>query len=99
MAPEHGLVRQGPRLQPGPRGRAGQAGRVPDGGVEHEVHEHVNRAWSGVDLLLFSAFAPLDDAMIMAAGRASVWTSWMVDLLVAHWWLLRTRRRTPVPAA
>lgn len=58
----------------------------------------VNRAWIGLYLLLFSAFAPLDDAMIMAAGTASVWTSWIVNLLVAEWWLLRSRRRTPIPA-
>jgi hypothetical protein len=61
----------------------------------------VNRAWIGVYLLVFSAFGPLDQPMIMAASTASVWSSWVVNLLVAEWWLLRTRRRSappPVPA-
>ena len=59
----------------------------------------VNRAWIGVYLLLFSAFVPLDVAAIMAAATASVWTSWVVNLLVAEWWLLRSRRTAPVAAA
>lgn len=59
----------------------------------------VNRAWIGVYLLLFSAFAPLDQPTIMAAASASVWTSWIVNLLVAVWWLLRGRRGATGPTS
>ena len=49
----------------------------------------VNRAWILVYLGVFSLFGPVDDALITAAAGASVWTSWIVNLLVAEWWLLR----------
>ncbi|WP_218614067.1 DUF2306 domain-containing protein [Pseudonocardia sp. KRD291] len=49
----------------------------------------VNRAWILVYLGIFSLFGPVDDALITAAAGASVWTSWIVNLLVAEWWLLR----------
>ncbi|MDN5914658.1 MAG: hypothetical protein L0I76_06050 [Pseudonocardia sp.] len=41
--------------------------------------------------------APVDDALILAAGGASVWTSWIVNLLVAEWWLLRRRAGAAAP--
>ncbi|MCF7547849.1 DUF2306 domain-containing protein [Pseudonocardia sp. WMMC193] len=52
----------------------------------------VNRVWIGVYLGLFALASPLDDATVLAAGAASVWSSWIVNLLVAEWWLLRPKR-------
>ncbi len=56
----------------------------------------VNRLWV---VLLFIVLAPQVDttfggdqtAMINAAAGASVWLSWVVNLLVAEWWLQRGR--------
>jgi uncharacterized membrane protein YozB (DUF420 family) len=52
----------------------------------------VNRVWIGVFVGIFALFGPLDDAAVLGAGAASVWASWVVNLLVAEWWLLRPRR-------
>ncbi|MGH3964090.1 MAG: DUF2306 domain-containing protein [Pseudonocardiaceae bacterium] len=56
----------------------------------------VNRLWL---VLLFIVLSPQVDttfggdqaAMINAAAGASVWLSWVVNLLVAEWWLQRGR--------
>jgi uncharacterized membrane protein YozB (DUF420 family) len=53
----------------------------------------VNRVWIGIYLGVFALFGPLDEAAVLGASAASVWTSWVVNLLVAEWWLLRPRRR------
>ncbi|HWM59981.1 MAG TPA: DUF2306 domain-containing protein [Pseudonocardia sp.] len=56
----------------------------------------VNRLWL-VALLIFlsprtgSAFGGDEAAMVDAAAAASVWLSWVVNLLVAEWWLHRGR--------
>ncbi|MGH4009013.1 MAG: hypothetical protein ACRDTH_12810 [Pseudonocardiaceae bacterium] len=54
----------------------------------------MNRLW----LLLLVLWPQLDTtfggdqtAMINTAAGASVWLSWMVNLLVAEWWLQRGR--------
>ncbi len=49
----------------------------------------VNRAWLGLYVGIFALFAPLDEELIRTAGAASVWTSWIVNLLIVEWWLLR----------
>jgi hypothetical protein len=61
----------------------------------------VNRAWIVVFLALFVALgSSLDDpATITAAASASVWSSWVVNLLVVEWFVLRRPSRTPVPTA
>ena len=56
----------------------------------------VNRLWL---VLLIAALSPQVDttyggdrtAMITAAANASVWLSWVVNLLAAEWWLQRGR--------
>jgi hypothetical protein len=57
----------------------------------------VNRVWIVVYLALFVAVgSSLDDpATITAAAAASVWSSWVVNLLVVEWFVLR--RRAPRP--
>ncbi|MDL5155862.1 DUF2306 domain-containing protein [Actinomycetospora termitidis] len=53
----------------------------------------VNRVWIGFYLGLFAALgSELDGPTIMAAAGASVWTSWIVSLLVAEWCVLRRPR-------
>jgi uncharacterized membrane protein YozB (DUF420 family) len=62
----------------------------------------VNRAWIGVYLALFVALgSSIDDpATITAAASASVWSSWVVNLLVVEWFVLGGRRpREHRPAA
>ncbi|MEJ2869077.1 DUF2306 domain-containing protein [Actinomycetospora sp. OC33-EN08] len=59
----------------------------------------VNRAWIGLYLGLFAAAGlTLDQPTIMAAAGASVWSSWIVNLLVAEWFPLR-RRHAPQTSA
>jgi hypothetical protein len=56
----------------------------------------VNRVWLVAYLLLFTPFLGDDPAALaVAAGGASVWSSWVVNLLVVEWWVLRppSRRR------
>ncbi|MEV4760330.1 DUF2306 domain-containing protein [Micromonospora sp. NPDC049559] len=56
----------------------------------------VNRLWL---VLAIVALTPLtdsyyggdEDAMIQAAAESSIWLSWVVNLLVAEWWLERSR--------
>ncbi|MEE6262247.1 DUF2306 domain-containing protein [Plantactinospora sonchi] len=63
----------------------------------------VNRLWLVLGII---ALAPLTDtyyggdeeAMIQAAAEASIWLSWVVNLLVAEWWLERGRGRRRRPA-
>ncbi|MBL8925443.1 MAG: DUF2306 domain-containing protein [Pseudonocardia sp.] len=53
-----------------------------------------NRAWLVVHLLLFGPFLGDDPtALGLAAAGASVWTSWVVNLLVVEWWVLRPQHR------
>lgn len=54
----------------------------------------VNRIWLVAYLLLFTPFLGDDPAALAhAAAGASVWTSWVVNLLVVEWWVLRPPRR------
>ncbi len=54
----------------------------------------VNRVWLVAYLLLFTPFLGDDPAALtLAAAGASVWTSWVVNLLVVEWWVLRPPRR------
>jgi hypothetical protein len=69
----------------------------------------VNRLWLVALLILLapgtgSAFGGDEAAMVDAAAAASVWLSWVVNLLVAEWWLhrgrsarLRAKARPAVP--
>jgi hypothetical protein len=55
-----------------------------------------NRIWLVAYFLLFSPFLGDDPpALAVAAAGASVWSSWVVNLLVVEWWVLRPpgRRR------
>jgi hypothetical protein len=52
----------------------------------------VSRLWAGVLLLiqlprLDSAYGGDEQAMIEAIGAAGVWLSWVVNLVIAEWWL------------
>ncbi|MFI9438604.1 MULTISPECIES: DUF2306 domain-containing protein [Streptosporangium] len=71
-----------------------------------------SRLWAGVLLAvqlprLDSAYGGDQQAMIEAIGSAGVWLSWVVNLLIAEWWLEytdhtgkpRSRRRPRVRAA
>ncbi|MFF5213456.1 DUF2306 domain-containing protein [Streptosporangium sp. NPDC000396] len=54
-----------------------------------------SRLWAGVLLAvqlprLDSAYGGDQQAMIEAIGSAGVWLSWVVNLLIAEWWLERT---------
>ncbi|MFJ8581040.1 DUF2306 domain-containing protein [Micromonospora sp. NPDC093277] len=60
----------------------------------------LNRVWLILFVVLLlpqvdTTYGGDQDAMIRAAAGASVWMSWVVNLLVAEWWLERgdTRRR------
>ena len=56
----------------------------------------VNRVWLVAYILLFTPFLGDDPAALtVAAAGASVWTSWVVNLLVVEWCVLRPpgRRR------
>jgi hypothetical protein len=58
----------------------------------------LNRVWLVAYLLLLTPVLGADQpALVVAAAGASVWTSWVVNLLVVEWWVLRPRHRT-VPA-
>ncbi|MFG2041026.1 DUF2306 domain-containing protein [Dactylosporangium sp. NPDC048998] len=66
----------------------------------------VNRAWVILFVILLlpqvdTTFGGDQDAMIRAAAGASVWMSWVLNLLVAEWWLERgdARRRARRDAA
>ena len=62
----------------------------------------LNRFWLVAFYLVFLPFLGDDPAALgLAAAGASVWTSWVVNLLVVEWWVLRppTRpRRRAAPA-
>lgn len=56
----------------------------------------MNRLWLVALLVVLSPqvdtrFGGDQDAMLIAAAGASVWLSWVVNLLVAEWWLQRGR--------
>jgi hypothetical protein len=49
-----------------------------------------NRIWLVAYFLLFTPFLGDDPAALaVAAAGASVWSSWVVNLLVVEWWVLR----------
>ena len=55
----------------------------------------LNRVWLVAYLLLFMPFLGDDPtALGLAAAGAAVWSSWVANLLVVEWWLLRPGRRT-----
>jgi hypothetical protein len=63
----------------------------------------INRLWGVV--LILALLPQLDttyggdmDALITTAAQASVWLSWVVNLLAAEWWLERGRSRTAAAA-
>ncbi|MEV0644568.1 DUF2306 domain-containing protein [Phytomonospora sp. NPDC050363] len=52
----------------------------------------VNRLWIGIMLGLLMPFLELEydgdmDRLILDAAGASIWLSWVVNLLIAEWWL------------
>ena len=59
----------------------------------------VNRFWVVVYVVLLMVLDPADPELIPHAATASVWTSWIVNLLIAEWWILRSRRRVTLPDA
>lgn len=63
----------------------------------------MNRLWLVLYLVVLSprvdtTFGGDETAMIHAAAGASVWSSWVVNLLVAEWWLQRARSRSAAPS-
>ncbi|THV26755.1 DUF2306 domain-containing protein [Glycomyces paridis] len=70
----------------------------------------VNRVWLVLVMLVLLPFQDSYyggdmDAVIEDAAVASIWLSWIVNLMIAQWWLDRrprrtgrTRDRTPLPA-
>jgi hypothetical protein len=53
-----------------------------------------NRVWLVVYLLLFGPFLGDDPTTLgLAAAGASVWTRWVVNLLIVEWWVLRPSHR------
>jgi hypothetical protein len=53
-----------------------------------------NRIWLVGYFLLFTPFLGDDPAALaVAAAGASVWSSWVVNLLVVEWWVLRPPAR------
>jgi hypothetical protein len=61
----------------------------------------LNRVWLVIFFLLFTPFVTDPAALVVAAAGASVWTSWVVNLLVVEWLVLRPpsrRRREPAPS-
>ncbi|MCS7476405.1 DUF2306 domain-containing protein [Umezawaea endophytica] len=62
----------------------------------------VNRLWG---VLMIAVVVPLitstdaeAEALMMPAFTATVWLSWVVNLLLAEWWIERTSRRRPTAA-
>ncbi|GAA3724980.1 DUF2306 domain-containing protein [Plantactinospora mayteni] len=58
----------------------------------------VNRVWATLFVILLlpqvdTTYGGEENAMIQAAAGASVWMSWVVNLLVAEWWLERGEAR------
>ena len=58
----------------------------------------VNRLWVVLLILVLlpqlnTAFGGNEQAMINTAANASVWLSWVVNLLVVEWWLQRSAAR------
>ncbi|ADD41662.1 DUF2306 domain-containing protein [Stackebrandtia nassauensis] len=61
-----------------------------------------NRVWTGIMVVALMPFTDSVyggdwDAMFMDAALAAVWLSWIVNLLIAEWWIERTRRPRPKP--
>jgi uncharacterized membrane protein len=59
-----------------------------------------SRVWSVVCIVAFApsvlSGGPVDPDELAQAVSAATWLSWVVNLLVAEWWLHRTRRRSRV---
>jgi hypothetical protein len=59
-----------------------------------------SRVWSVVCIVAFApsvlSGGPVDPDELAQAVSAATWLSWVVNLLVAEWWLHRTRRRPRV---
>jgi len=57
-----------------------------------------NRPWSMLCIAVFApevmGTGPVDPAVLAQAAGVSMWLSWVVNLLVAEYWLHRTRTRT-----
>lgn len=49
----------------------------------------LNRPWS---MVVMAIVQPTDEASVAQAVGVGAWLSWLVNLLVAEWWLQRTRR-------
>lgn len=62
-----------------------------------------NRAWSTLCIILFvpgvMSGGPIDEAALNQAVGVSAWLSWVVNLLVAEYWLNRTRNLRPARPA
>ncbi len=58
-----------------------------------------NRVWSVICILVFAPEVmtadapPVDSAQLAQAIGVATWLSWVVNLLIAEWWLHRTRHR------
>ncbi len=54
----------------------------------------MNRLWLVIWLVVLTPFVPTyfggdEEAMIQAVAETAIWTSWVVNLLLAEWWLER----------
>ncbi|THV40544.1 DUF2306 domain-containing protein [Glycomyces buryatensis] len=63
----------------------------------------VNRLWVVVFMLILMPFQDSYyggdmDPLIQDAAVASIWMSWIVNLMIAQWWLDRRPKRRPRPA-
>ena len=57
-----------------------------------------NRAWSGIWVAVLLPFKNIRyggdfDALLSDAVVASIWSSWVVNLIIAEWWMSRRPRR------
>lgn len=53
-----------------------------------------NRVWMIAFLLIFApGGTDPSDPVVQAAASPSAWASWVVNLLIVEWWILRRRRR------
>ncbi|HWO64879.1 MAG TPA: DUF2306 domain-containing protein, partial [Umezawaea sp.] len=69
----------------------------------------VNRLWGALMVVvvipLITTTQAEADALMMPALTSTVWLSWVVNLLIAEWWIERTSRRPvrkakePVPVS
>lgn len=62
-----------------------------------------SRIWVPVGLAVYApgvlTGGPIDEVVLAQVAGVGSWLSWVVNLLVAEWWLIRTRSRRAVESA